>query len=289
MAQVEERKIKFIVLDTFQKFFKIQNINDYSEVVNKSAPMLDAAAAKDVHLLFLHHAGKGDRGDLDSAIGSTAIRGQAQSYLHLKLLPESKRRIFRTDQRHGQGNFSEVAIGFDRLGWLEIKGSREDAEIQDAKPKVREVLEAEDGQLTEKDIRAAIPLKAIVVSKALREMFRAGEVERNGEGKKNKPFRYSMATTLLMANSVENGSPANPQDSLFKGGSRGENNSCLNSDYMENSISGHESKKETQATEKANEMLVPPVRDTNGTRMDTNQKTETSGHELKRPWEQVPR
>ena len=196
MAQVEVHRIKFIVLDTFQKFFKIQNINDYSEVVNKSAPMLDAASAKDVHLLFLHHAGKGDRGDLDSAIGSTAIRGQAQSYLHLKLLPGSTRRIFRTDQRHGKGNFPELAIGFDRLGWLEIKSNREDAEIEDAKPKLRELLESEEGELTEKQIRAAIPVKAIVVSKVLRQMHKAGEVERYGEGKKNRPFRYGLASEL---------------------------------------------------------------------------------------------
>jgi hypothetical protein len=191
MAQVNERGVRFVVIDTFQKFFRIENINDYSEVVNKSAPMLDAAAAKDVHLLFLHHAGKGDRGDLDSAIGSTAIRGQAQSYLHLKLLPGSTRRIFRTDQRHGRGNFPEVAIGFDRQGWLEIKGTREDAEIQDAKPKVRELLETEE--LAEKQIRAAIPLRAMIVSKALGEMFKAGEVERSGEGKKRQAISVSVS------------------------------------------------------------------------------------------------
>jgi hypothetical protein len=196
MAQVEQHRIRFFVIDTFQKFFKIQNINDYSEVINKSAAMLDAAAAKDVHLLFVHHAGKGDRGDLDSAIGSTAIRGQAQSYLHLKLLPDSARRIFRTDQRNGRGNFPEVAIGFDRYGWLEIKGAREDAEIEDAIPQIAEFIEAEGGDVTEKAIRAALQIRTIILSKAIRQMFKDGKIDRTGKGRKNSPFHYSMAMYL---------------------------------------------------------------------------------------------
>ena len=269
MAQVENHGIRFVVVDTFQKFFKIVDLNAYSEVVNKSAPMLDAAAARDVHLLFLHHAGKGDRGDLDSAIGSTGIRGQAQSYLHLKLLPESKRRIFRTDQRHGQGNFAEVSIGFDRSGWLEIKGSREDAEIADAKPKLREVFEGDQSELTERQIRAAIPLKAIVVSKALREMFKAGEVERAGEGKKNRPFRYSLANSLM----AENEGPKGHSDGLPKGGLlRGKNDSCPNSNYIGTAILGHESKNEAQATKKIKKNSSPE---------GVGHEWDTKGHEAK--------
>jgi Bifunctional DNA primase/polymerase, N-terminal/AAA domain/Primase C terminal 1 (PriCT-1) len=272
MAQVEESAVKFIVLDTFQKFFRIDNINDYSEVVNKSAPMLDAAAAKDVHLLFLHHAGKGDRGDLDSAIGSTALRGQVQSYLHLKILPDSNRRIFRSDQRHGQGNFPEVQIGFDRLGWLEIKGSREDAEIQDAKPKVREVLESEDGEMTEKQIRAATTGRGIIVSKAMREMLKAGEVERTGEGKKNRPFRYSLAPTLVARDqSPMDHSDGLPVGGILKGGFVSQNDSCPILTIKESSIPGHESKTDTEICEKTKNNSSPG---------NSGHERDTHGHEF---------
>jgi len=149
-----------------------------------------------VHLLFLHHAGKGDRGDLDSAIGSTAIRGQAQSYLHLKLLPDSTRRIFRSDQRYGGGNFPEVAIGFDRFGWLEIKGAREDAEIEDAEVQIADFIEAEGGEVTEKAIGGALPIRAMIISKAIRKMHKDGKIDRTGKGKKGSPYHYSMAMTL---------------------------------------------------------------------------------------------
>jgi hypothetical protein len=249
MAQVEEHGVRFVIIDTFQKFFRISNINDYSEVVNKSEPMLAAAATKQVHLMFLHHAGKGDRGDLDSAIGSTAIRGQAQSYLHLKLLPGSTRRIFRSDQRHGQGNFPEVAIGFNRLGWLEIAGTREEAEIQDTKPKIRELLESEDGELTEDQIRKAIPARAMIVSKALRQLFKNDDIERSGEGKKGKPYRYRLAASLhFLSGRSENSSP------------RGES--------MRGGILGHESKNQSEVVRNQKKDSSPELlgheRDTNG-------------------------
>lgn len=251
VAQIEKHRVKFIIIDTFQKFFRIQNINDYSEVVNKSAPMLDAAAAKDVHVLFLHHAGKGDRADFDSAVGSTAIRGQVQSYLHLKILPNSTRRIFRTDQRNGQGNFDEVAIGFNHNGWLEIKGSRESAEIQDAKPKIRELLETEDVELTEKQIRAGVPMKSIIVSKALREMFRGDEMERSGEGKKGRPFRYQLASSLSVE--IDQSRDSSP-GGIIRGGT----------------IQGHESENQTQPLKNIGKDSSP---------VESGHEWDTNGHE----------
>jgi hypothetical protein len=293
MFQVKHHAVRFIIIDTFQKFFRIQNLNDYSEVINKSAPMLDAAAAENVHLMFLHHAGKGDRGDLDSAIGSTALRGQVQSYLHLKLLPESTRRIFRTDQRHGQGNFPEIAIGFDHRGWLEVKGSREDAEIQDTKPLIAEVLDGDE--LTEKEIRAAVPKKGIIVSKALRQMFKDAAVERTGEGKKHRPFKYSLAA-LLTAAGFEKSSSVNAQHSPLQGGLlRGVSDSCPIKTIKENSIPGqapgHESKNVSQGTKKAEENSSP---NQTGTRMghewDTNAVFEGVGTRIrdsKKEWEDL--
>jgi len=248
VERIEQYDVRFVVIDTFQKFFKIDNLNDYSEVVKKSTPLLDAAADKNVHLHFLHHAGKGDKGDLDSAIGSTAIRGQVQSYLHIKKLPGSERRIFRSDQRHGEGNFPEVAIGFDRNGWLEIKGTREDAEVQEAKPKVREVLETEHGGLTEREIREAVPIRGIIVSKALREMLNGGEVKRSGNGTRGDAFRY-LSTPVVK-------------------------NTPYSSPIYGNGYSGTQIENFPKSLENKGVIQVPENRDTNGTQIF---KSQTSG------------
>jgi len=161
-----------------------------------------------------------------------------------------------------------MAIGFDRVtNWLQIQGTMEEAEIDEAVPKVREALESEDSSLTEKEIRKNIPMRGIIVSKAIRQMFKANELERIGRGKKGDPFRYSMALDL-------NGhSP----------------NSCPREGVIGGESSGHESKKTTQALDKIAKNACPENLDTNGTRTDTNRKADFMGHESGKLWEEVPR
>ena len=117
MKWVKENDARFIIVDTLQRLFRFQNVNDYSEVTNAVEPLTEAAREQKCHVMFLHHAKKDAGDDLDSAIGSTAIRGLAYSYLHMKRLPNSERRILRSDQRGGK-NISEMAIGFDRRNRL---------------------------------------------------------------------------------------------------------------------------------------------------------------------------
>lgn len=74
----------------------------------------------------------------------------------------------------------------------------EEAEVEEAKPKIAEFLKStEGGEVTEKEIRNSVPIRTLIASKALREMLRAGDVERTGEGKKGRPFRYSLSATLM--------------------------------------------------------------------------------------------
>lgn len=261
--RIRENGVRLVVVDTLQRPFRFQNVNDYSEVTNTLEPLLEAAREQNAHVMFVHHAKKDAGDDLDSAIGSTAIRGLAYSYLHLKRLPNSERRILRTDQRGGR-NFPEVAIGFGTSGWLEVKGTMEAAEIDEAKPKIVEFLEAESGEVTEREIRRAIPMRGIVVSKAVKEMFKANELERSGQGKKGAPFRYSLAATL-----------------------RVNDDSCPRVGVLGGGDMGHESEKTEKVLAGAAKIHVPESRDTNGTRTDTNPKQGKSGHESEEGWEML--
>ena len=84
MQWVKANKARFIIVDIMQRLFRFQNVNDYSEVSNGLEPLTEAAREQNCHVMFLHHAKKDVGDDLDSAIGSTAIRRLAYSYLHLK-------------------------------------------------------------------------------------------------------------------------------------------------------------------------------------------------------------
>jgi hypothetical protein len=197
LSTVKQKGVKLVVIDTLQKLLKFKDINDYSEVTNRMEPLLDAARQGNCHITMLHHAGKYSVDDLDAAIGSTAIRGLCYSYLFLKRLnSKSERRIISSDQRGGQ-KFPETAIGFNPLTQrIEIQGSIEEAEVQDAEPQILEFIETEGGDVTEKAIGAALPVRAIVISKAIRKLFKAGKLDRTGKGRKGSPFHYSVATTL---------------------------------------------------------------------------------------------
>ena len=193
---IKQKGVKLVVIDTLQKLLRFKDLNDYAEVTNKIEPVLDAARQGNCHIMMLHHAKKESADDLDAAIGSTAIRGLCYTYLFLKRLPNSERRILRSDQRGGE-NFSETAIGFNKTtGRIEIQGTMEDAEIEEAAPKILEFVEMEGGDVVEKAVPDALPLGTIIVSKALRQLFRDGKFERTGDGKKGKPFCYSLAADL---------------------------------------------------------------------------------------------
>src|SRR5258705_11056613 len=68
-------------------------------------------------------------------------------------------------------------------------------------PKIRELLDMHEGSggVTEPNIRSEMPARGIITSKAIRAMYKAGTIERTGQGKKGKPFRYYLADTLSPA------------------------------------------------------------------------------------------
>ena len=258
MESIKKHSVRFVIIDTLQRFFRFNDINDYSQVDKAMGPLIDAARDENVHILFSHHAKKDSFDDMDSAIGSSAIRGLANTFLHLKKLPESDRRILRSDQRIGK-NFSEVALGFDNIGWLEVQGSREDAETELVIPKILEVL-ADGAEMSEPEIRREIPAAGWVVGRAIRELHRKrNHLNRTGHGKKGDPYRYSVNLNLL-------------------------------SSLSKKQESGHFSRLESENRQKTlapqGEILVSKFPDENQTRIDENLKTDSS--RLESPgWEVV--
>lgn len=200
LEQVTKHAIRFVVIDTMQRLFRFRDLNDYATISNDLEPVLDSNA----HIMLLHHAGKGQGDDLDSAIGSTALRGLAYSFLHLKRLPDSTQRIFRTDQRGGK-NFEEIAISDGSDGCIAKIGSKEEAEIDHCKPLIREFLveEANPEGITEKEIRLAVPIRGRILVRAVRRMLASHDLERVGTGKRGNPYRYFLPEILVPGNKEE--------------------------------------------------------------------------------------
>ena len=200
MHRIKQNGVKLVIIDTLQRLFRFQNINDYSEVTNTIEPLLDSARQESCHVMLTHHAKKESLDDLDASVGSTALRGMFYQYLHIKRLPESDTRIFRTEGRGGK-NFGEYALAFDKSGFLDLNGTREESEIEAIKPAILDYV-GENPDQSVREIRAAIPAKHIILGKAISELVKAGEIERTGKGRKGDPFLHVLARKLYAINAV---------------------------------------------------------------------------------------
>jgi hypothetical protein len=189
---IKKYSIKLTIIDTYQRFFHVEEVNSTSQVVRAMEPLDFEAKKLGCHVMYLHHAKKNGDNFLDAGIGSNSIKGMCPCYFHIARMGESQQRILSTDFRSGK-NFERVLIKLDpRTGWTFIGGTFEDAIVEDTMPQVIQFLEIEE-EATEPTIRKNIPARGIFVSKALRKLYERGTIARSGQGKKGDAYRYYLA------------------------------------------------------------------------------------------------
>ena len=200
LQMVDTAGLRFVIVDTLQRFFRFQNVNDYGEVTNAMEALLNGIQSRRCHVLFIHHAKKDSSDALDSAVGSTALRGLCYSFIHYRRLLGSEQRIIMTDQRGGR-NLPDSAIGFDARGWLQITGTLEDAELENMKHRVKELLSVAEGPLSRNQIHSQMwPCRDfILINRAIKELYEAGDIDRRGPGTSGHPFRYVLAEPSSVA------------------------------------------------------------------------------------------
>ncbi len=183
---IRETGAKFLVIDILQKFCRVKDLNDYSQVTNALEPILATARQLNCHIQLLHHAGKRDRDDGDDILGSTGLLGGVDTSVHIKKRDKTRRTFF-TIQRYGE-DISETVLTLQADGSLEAAGSREDVETRETVPLILEVLE--EGPLTVDKIWERVERQHGLVSKALKILVEGGQVNKTGTGKKGNPFVY---------------------------------------------------------------------------------------------------
>lgn len=162
--------------------------NDYAESTEASEPLIALARRTNAHLLFTHHAKKGDSELIDALLGSTAIAAAVDTVLLERRYPD-KRRTLESNQRVGD-DLDETLLTLDKAtGTLYLAGTLEEARMGDDINHILSLL-ARDGPLTEKAIRDGAGVKVQRTVAALRAAVLQGTVRRLGEGKANDPYRY---------------------------------------------------------------------------------------------------
>lgn len=105
-----ESNTRFVVIDTLARLVRLKDANDYAEVMRKLEPLLNLVRQTDCHLMALHHAGKNDREDGDSLLGSTAFYASCDVVLTLRR--KQSCRTLSTRARYGV-DIAPTVLGFD--------------------------------------------------------------------------------------------------------------------------------------------------------------------------------
>jgi hypothetical protein len=177
------------IIDPLSRALRVNDYNDYASMARGLEPFIDIARKTNVHIIALHHEGKGGRDGGDALLGSTALFGAVDCHIQLK--KRDKGRTVSSTQRYGV-DLAETVIELDAdTGIIAEKGDLQTFIMQE---KQAEILDAitESERITEGDIKERVGGNSKgIVSKAIRALCEDKRLFRSGEGKKNNPYLYS--------------------------------------------------------------------------------------------------
>src|SRR5437773_8802974 len=186
--EAERRCPALIIVDTLFKLIRIDDGNDYALVTAALEPLLTLARETGAHVLAVHHLGKGERGDGDAILGSTAIFASVDTVLLLKR--SARYRTLSSIQRYGD-DLEEITLRLDPVTRDVTAGPpRDEADLAEASRLIIEALTAAAGPMTEAELDAAVECRTGLRREALRRLV-GTEIVRIGRGGKTGPVLYS--------------------------------------------------------------------------------------------------
>ena len=188
-ALAEREHPGLIVVDTLQRLIRAQNLNDYAEVTTKLTPILTLARETGAAMLLVHHAGKSERGGIDSILGSTALAGSVDNVFLLNR--RDRYRLLSSIQRIGD-DLAETVIEMDPAGKVTCGQSRHDADVGHVQAALLATLRAAGNGLTRTDWIDACEGRRQLKLEALKRIVDSGTAIRSGAGTKVDPFRYDL-------------------------------------------------------------------------------------------------
>ncbi len=190
-----QRDVRLVIVDPLHALLGASDINDYFRVNRAITPLIELARGEGIHLMLLHHQGKGDRGGGDRVLGSTALFGAVDALITMTRTDDA----FLVDsiQRYGTDLEPTQLARDEATGILGVAGTvtrMRDRAVEDL------ILERlGDGSMTESELRESIQKNTVVVHRVLRQMLESEDAAcslvRTGSGRRANPYRYSRRVT----------------------------------------------------------------------------------------------
>jgi hypothetical protein len=205
-----------VIIDPLARVLRVNDFNDYGTMSRGLEPFIDLARKTNVHILALHHEGKGDREGGDALLGSTALFGAVDC--HLQMRKRNNGRTLSTTQRYGV-DLPETVIELDKeTGVIADKGDLHTFVLQEKKTDILNCI-TDIEKATEAEIKDRVGGNSKgIISKALRLLFDEKLLNREGDGKRNSPYLYSKNLEnlenleILTNDFTENEKPSNEAD-----------------------------------------------------------------------------
>jgi hypothetical protein len=142
-----------------------------------------------MHVLCVHHEGKGDRQGGDAILGATAIFGAVDTAISMKCT--ERYRTISSVQRYGE-NLEETTLRFDpqtrTIALSDTKEREEEVRIGES---IIAYLDTKSEPVIEAEIDERVEGRRAICKRALRRLVQETIVSRHGRGGKGEPFRYS--------------------------------------------------------------------------------------------------
>ncbi|HUZ48783.1 MAG TPA: AAA family ATPase [Candidatus Dormibacteraeota bacterium] len=188
---VEQYAPALIVVDTFQRFAKLRDLNDYALVTNAFGALCDLARSCGAHLAASHHGKKAGGDDGDAVLGSTALFGAVDTLVELRR-HDRERTVF-SFQRYGI-DLEKTLLTLDlETRLLSTDGTAADADKHRAAAAVLDMLQNADCPLARDVILNAVEGRRATTVKVLAELVEGGEAIRDGSGRKGDPYLFTLA------------------------------------------------------------------------------------------------
>jgi hypothetical protein len=189
---LREHHPSLVTIDPMQRFLRLREIKDYSEVSREFEPLVELAREFNTHIMLLHHIKKGEllSGLSDGFIGSTAIFGSVDVGIIMQKKDEA-----RTIQTDGPQRFDvdipETVLTFNAESGLVSAGLRLTV-VRQHELEQRVIDKIGDMNLKMDDIKKAVGGDNTKTHDAVMALYKEGLLERQGEGIANKPYLFSV-------------------------------------------------------------------------------------------------
>jgi hypothetical protein len=200
--EVKARKPVLLIIDPLLRFTRVKDGNDYAQVTAALEPLLILARQHNVHVLLVHHAGKGERSEAtDGILGSTALFAAVDTALIMKR--SDKCRTVQSRQRYGE-DLAETLLEFNsNTRTLALGVEKSQADLQAIACAALGYLQTSLDPKTEDEILEAVEGRTGLKRKVIRTLVVDGTITRAGSGKKGDPYKYSVSRSQDIAGTRE--------------------------------------------------------------------------------------